>query len=169
MNDIYYGPGSGCKDQIIWVVQLHGGSIFLGWWDTSWPIALAFQYFCRCSRRNSPVIWSSHVCVQGNIGPRTNYKNLLDQKYTRENYGTEHKTVLLRVFKKKSEDKLNLAHPGNRTPVSTVGGYYDTTTPDALLCWWWLYNASWFFWTSYSFRSSTEIRSGKFFWTNHTR
>lgn len=26
-----------------------------------------------------------------------------------------------------------LAHPGNRTPVSTVGGYYDTTTPDALL------------------------------------
>ena len=24
------------------------------------------------------------------------------------------------------------AHPGNRTPVSTVGGYYDTTTPDAL-------------------------------------
>ncbi|RYR52612.1 hypothetical protein Ahy_A06g027507 [Arachis hypogaea] len=29
-------------------------------------------------------------------------------------------------------EKLN-AHPGNRTPVSTVGGYYDTTTPDALL------------------------------------
>ena len=28
-------------------------------------------------------------------------------------------------FSKKS------AHPGNRTPVSTVGGYYDTTTPDA--------------------------------------
>ncbi|KAF2314223.1 hypothetical protein GH714_024251 [Hevea brasiliensis] len=26
------------------------------------------------------------------------------------------------------------AHPGNRTPVSTVGGYYDTTTPDALCC-----------------------------------
>ena len=25
------------------------------------------------------------------------------------------------------------AHPGNRTLVSTVGGYYDTTTPDALL------------------------------------
>ncbi|CAK7334701.1 unnamed protein product [Dovyalis caffra] len=25
------------------------------------------------------------------------------------------------------------AHPGNRTPVSTVGGYYDTTTLDALL------------------------------------
>ena len=25
------------------------------------------------------------------------------------------------------------AHPGNRTPVSTVGGYYDTTTPDALV------------------------------------
>ena len=25
------------------------------------------------------------------------------------------------------------AHPGNRTPVSTVGGYYDTTTPDALI------------------------------------
>ncbi|GAB4858527.1 proline-rich receptor-like protein kinase [Ancistrocladus abbreviatus] len=25
------------------------------------------------------------------------------------------------------------AHPGNRTPVSTVGGYYDTTTPDAPL------------------------------------
>lgn len=24
------------------------------------------------------------------------------------------------------------AHPGNRTPVSTVGGYYDTTTLDAL-------------------------------------
>ena len=24
------------------------------------------------------------------------------------------------------------AHPGNRTLVSTVGGYYDTTTPDAL-------------------------------------
>ena len=24
-----------------------------------------------------------------------------------------------------------LAHPGNRTLVSTVGGYYDTTTPDA--------------------------------------
>ncbi|CAB4281538.1 unnamed protein product [Prunus armeniaca] len=27
----------------------------------------------------------------------------------------------------------NNAHPGNRTLVSTVGGYYDTTTPDALL------------------------------------
>ena len=30
------------------------------------------------------------------------------------------------------------AHPGNRTPVSTVGGYYDTTTLDALdvgRCW----------------------------------
>lgn len=26
-----------------------------------------------------------------------------------------------------------IAHPGNRTPVSTVGGYYDTTTPDALI------------------------------------
>ena len=26
------------------------------------------------------------------------------------------------------------AHPGNRTLVSTVGGYYDTTTPDALWC-----------------------------------
>ena len=26
-----------------------------------------------------------------------------------------------------------IAHPGNRTPVSTVGGYYDTTTPDAIL------------------------------------
>ena len=103
MNDIYYGPGSGCKDQIIWVVQVHRGSIFLGWWNTSWPIALAFQNFCRCSRRISPVIWSSHVCVQGNIGPRTNYKNLLDQKYTRENYGTEHKTVLLRVFKKRAK------------------------------------------------------------------
>jgi hypothetical protein len=25
----------------------------------------------------------------------------------------------------------NFAHPGNRTLVSTVGGYYDTTTPDA--------------------------------------
>ena len=25
------------------------------------------------------------------------------------------------------------AHPGNRTLVSTVGGYYDTTTPDAQL------------------------------------
>ena len=25
-----------------------------------------------------------------------------------------------------------VAHPGNRTPVSTVGGYYDTTTLDAL-------------------------------------
>nr|PNR28987.1 hypothetical protein PHYPA_027679 [Physcomitrium patens] len=23
------------------------------------------------------------------------------------------------------------AQPGNRTPVSTVGGYYDTTTPAA--------------------------------------
>ena len=30
--------------------------------------------------------------------------------------------------------KINTnAHPGNRTPVSTVGGYYDTTTPDALV------------------------------------
>lgn len=28
--------------------------------------------------------------------------------------------------------KFNGAHPGNRTLVSTVGGYYDTTTPDAL-------------------------------------
>ena len=25
------------------------------------------------------------------------------------------------------------AHPGNRTPVSTVGGYYDTTTLDVLI------------------------------------
>ena len=24
------------------------------------------------------------------------------------------------------------AHPGNRSPVSTVGGYYDTITLDAL-------------------------------------
>ena len=28
------------------------------------------------------------------------------------------------------------AHPGNRTLVSTVGGYYDTTTPDALHVFW---------------------------------
>lgn len=28
--------------------------------------------------------------------------------------------------------RKQIAHPGNRTPVSTVGGYYDTTTPDAL-------------------------------------
>jgi len=32
------------------------------------------------------------------------------------------------------------------------------------LCWWWLYNESWFFWTSYSFHSS-----GNFFLKNHTR
>lgn len=31
----------------------------------------------------------------------------------------------------KKGNKIN-AHPGNRTLVSTVGGYYDTTTPDAL-------------------------------------
>ena len=29
------------------------------------------------------------------------------------------------------EDKKKCAQPGNRTPVSTVGGYYDTTTPAA--------------------------------------
>jgi hypothetical protein len=34
--------------------------------------------------------------------------------------------------KRKRLQKTNIAHPGNRTPVSTVGGYYDTTTPDAL-------------------------------------
>ncbi|PPR90568.1 hypothetical protein GOBAR_AA30116 [Gossypium barbadense] len=28
--------------------------------------------------------------------------------------------------------RTKFAHPGNRTPVSTVGGYYDTTTLDAL-------------------------------------
>ena len=27
---------------------------------------------------------------------------------------------------------MDHAHPGNRTPVSTMGGYYDTTTLDAL-------------------------------------
>ena len=32
---------------------------------------------------------------------------------------------------KQKRDKIN-AQPGNRTPVSTVGGYYDTTTPAAL-------------------------------------
>ncbi|KAL4352107.1 hypothetical protein GQ457_06G029870 [Hibiscus cannabinus] len=31
-----------------------------------------------------------------------------------------------------TENKIPSAHPGNRTPVSTVGGYYDTTTLDAL-------------------------------------
>jgi hypothetical protein len=35
--------------------------------------------------------------------------------------------------KKKKRVKQKHAHPGNRTPVSTVGGYYDTTTLDALL------------------------------------
>ena len=37
-------------------------------------------------------------------------------------------------FKKKRKKKYGKksAHPGNRTLVSTVGGYYDTTTPDAL-------------------------------------
>ena len=38
-------------------------------------------------------------------------------------------------LKKKGKKAINKvhAHPGNRTLVSTVGGYYDTTTPDALL------------------------------------
>jgi hypothetical protein len=35
--------------------------------------------------------------------------------------------------KKKTQSLLKTAHPGNRTLVSTVGGYYDTTTPDAPL------------------------------------
>ena len=35
---------------------------------------------------------------------------------------------------RKKEKKIVFAHPGNRTLVSTVGGYYDTTTPDALSC-----------------------------------
>ncbi len=31
-----------------------------------------------------------------------------------------------------SNKRKGFAQPGNRTPVSTVGGYYDTTTPAAL-------------------------------------
>ena len=31
------------------------------------------------------------------------------------------------------EKNTKNAQPGNRTPVSTVGGYYDTTTPVALI------------------------------------
>ncbi|KAH1081265.1 hypothetical protein J1N35_021026 [Gossypium stocksii] len=40
------------------------------------------------------------------------------------------------AFKEQSlKNKVKkIAHPGNRTPVSTVGGYYDTTTLDALNC-----------------------------------
>ena len=38
-----------------------------------------------------------------------------------------------RLKKKKRSNNKVCAHPGNRTLVSTVGGYYDTTTPDALL------------------------------------
>ena len=38
-----------------------------------------------------------------------------------------------RLKKKKRSNNKACAHPGNRTLVSTVGGYYDTTTPDALL------------------------------------
>jgi len=34
-------------------------------------------------------------------------------------------------FPKKKKKRKDFAHPGNRTPVSTVGGYYDTTTLDA--------------------------------------
>lgn len=32
-----------------------------------------------------------------------------------------------------SKESYDNAHPGNRTLDSTVGGYYDATTPDALL------------------------------------
>ena len=39
----------------------------------------------------------------------------------------------LEIKKKKRSNNKVCAHPGNRTLVSTVGGYYDTTTPDALL------------------------------------
>ncbi|XP_027367959.1 glutathione S-transferase-like [Abrus precatorius] len=42
--------------------------------------------------------------------------------------GENDNSINWRVF----ETKREFAHPGNRTPVSTVGGYYDTTTPDAL-------------------------------------
>jgi hypothetical protein len=38
--------------------------------------------------------------------------------------------VLVTLSMKKKIKKLE--HPGNRTPVSTVGGYYDTNTPGAL-------------------------------------
>jgi hypothetical protein len=44
---------------------------------------------------------------------------------------------VMSLFERKKKRKKKHAHPGNRTPVSTVGGYYDTTTPDApdvLLC-----------------------------------
>jgi len=34
-------------------------------------------------------------------------------------------------FFQKKKKRKDFAHPGNRTPVSTVGGYYDTTTLDA--------------------------------------
>ena len=48
-----------------------------------------------------------------------------------------HKIERLSMGRNKAEKIMeNLcprAHPGNRTPVSTVGGYYDTTTLDALI------------------------------------
>ncbi|EOY06490.1 Uncharacterized protein TCM_021195 [Theobroma cacao] len=49
-----------------------------------------------------------------------------------ENINCELGCLADRVRPKKAPG-LKVAHPGNRTPVSTVGGYYDTTTPDALV------------------------------------
>jgi hypothetical protein len=40
-------------------------------------------------------------------------------------------TVDNKLKKTREVKNSKRAHPGNRTPVSTVGGYYDTTTPDA--------------------------------------
>ena len=141
MNAIYYGPCSGCMDQIVWVVQLHRGSIFSRIMKcTSWQIAWAVQYFCRRSRRISSVIWTrSCVCSRQHRSQdsgqttKTCLNKSIQEKTMQHNTkrwcsgGIIQKLAWTKSYKRTQKP----AHPGNRTPVSTVGGYYDTTTPDA--------------------------------------
>ncbi|KAL4296210.1 hypothetical protein GQ457_12G005530 [Hibiscus cannabinus] len=85
------------------------------------PIEEAFDLFCKGMSSHGPY-WD-HVLSYWEASKRSP-ENILIIKY-------EDMVEYIKI--KKVNNVLMFAHPGNRTPVSTVGGYYDTTTLDALL------------------------------------